>query len=207
MEGIKNILFDLGGVLYHIDYALTKKAFETLGVDDFDSHYSQQKQNKLFDKLETGKVSPKTFVSEMQKILPEQSEEKIIQAWNAMLIGFTEENLNLLDSLSKNYSLYLLSNTNAIHIDRINTELKEQFGKPSLDVFFKKTYLSHEIGRRKPDIETFRWLLKDAAIKAQETLFIDDSIQHVASASHAGIKTALWPSNKPIKGFFPDKAL
>ena len=89
MEGIKNILFDLGGVLYHIDYALTKRAFETLGVDDFDLHYSQQKQNKLFDKLETGKVSPKTFVSEMQKILPEQSEEKIIQAWNAMLIGFT----------------------------------------------------------------------------------------------------------------------
>lgn len=206
MEGIKNILFDLGGVLYHIDYKLTKKAFENLGVKDFDTHYSQQRQNKLFDKLETGKISPKEFVFKMQEILPEQSEENIINAWNALLIGFTNENLKLIEALSEKYCLYLLSNTNAIHIDRINRELKEQYGKPSLDVFFKKTYLSHEIGMRKPDAETFEWLLRDANIKAEETLFIEDSIQHVESASKVGIKTVLWPSNKPIKGFFLDKA-
>jgi len=206
MEGIKNILFDLGGVLYHIDYQLTKKAFENMGIENFDSFYSQHKQNTLFDDLETGKISSEEFVVKMMKILPEQTEEKIIEAWNALLIGFTNENLKLVGSLAKTYSLYLLSNTNAIHIARVNDELRTSFGVPSIDVFFKKTYLSHEIGRRKPDVDTFEWVLKDAGIKAEETLFIDDSIQHIDSASKLGIKTLHWASNEPIKHFFLDKA-
>ena len=101
MEGIKNILFDLGGVLYHIDYQLTKKAFENMGIENFDSFYSQHKQNTLFDDLETGKISSEEFVVKMMKILPEQTEEKIIEAWNALLIGFTNENLKLVGSLAK----------------------------------------------------------------------------------------------------------
>ena len=206
MKGIKNILFDLGGVLYHIDYNLTKVAFEKLGVDDFNTHYSQQQQNKLFDKLETGKISPKEFISKMLEILPHCSEEDIVDAWNALLIGFTKENLNVLEHLSDNYKLYLLSNTNAIHIEKVNSELQDLFGYAALDEFFEKTYLSHEIGRRKPDIETFEWLLEDANIKAEETLFVEDSIQHIESANKVGIKTVLWASNKPITAFFLDKA-
>ena len=66
--------------------------------------------------------------------------------------------------------------------------------------------MSHEIGRRKPDVDTFEWVLKDAGIKAEETLFIDDSIQHIDSASKLGIKTLHWASNEPIKHFFLDKA-
>ena len=92
MKDIKNILFDLGGVLYHIDYNLTKVAFEKLGVNDFNTHYSQQQQNKLFDNLETGKISSKEFISKMLEILPHSSEEDIVDAWNALLIGFTKEN-------------------------------------------------------------------------------------------------------------------
>jgi putative hydrolase of the HAD superfamily len=207
MKDIKNILFDLGGVLYHIDYNLTKVAFEKLGVNDFNTHYSQQQQNKLFDNLETGKISSKEFISKMLEILPHSSEEDIVDAWNALLIGFTKENLKLLEYLSDKYKLYLLSNTNAIHIEKINSELQDLFGYTAVDEFFEKTYLSHEIGRRKPDVETFEWLLKDAGIKAEETLFIEDSIQHVESADKVGIKTVLWSSNKPITAFFLDKAL
>jgi putative hydrolase of the HAD superfamily len=206
MKDIKNILFDLGGVLYHIDYNLTKVAFEKLGVNDFNTHFSQQQQNKLFDNLETGKISSKEFFSKMLEILPHSSEEDIVDAWNALLIGFTKENLKLLEYLSDKYKLYLLSNTNAIHIEKINNELQGLFGYTALDEFFEKTYLSHEIGRRKPDIETFEWLLKDAGIKAEETLFIEDSIQHIESANKLGIKTVLWGSNKPITAFFLDKA-
>jgi putative hydrolase of the HAD superfamily len=206
MKDIKNILFDLGGVLYHIDYNLTKVAFEKLGVNDFNTHYSQQQQNKLFDNLETGKISSKEFISKMLEILPHSSEEDIVDAWNALLIGFTKENLKLLEYLSGKYKLYLLSNTNAIHIEKINSELQDRFGRAALGEFFEKTYLSHEIGRRKPDVETFEWLLKDAGIKAEETLFIEDSIQHVESADKVGIKTVLWSSNKPITAFFLDKA-
>lgn len=207
MKGIKNILFDLGGVLYHIDYNLTKVAFEKLGFNDFNMHYSQQQQNKLFDNLETGKISSKEFISKMLEIIPHSSEEDIINAWNALLIGFTKENLTLLEYLSDKYKLYLLSNTNAIHLERINSESQNLFGYTVLDEFFEKIYLSHEIGRRKPDIETFKWLLKDAGIKAEETLFIEDSVQHIESANRVNIKTVLWDSNKPITAFFLDKAL
>jgi len=206
MKDIKNILFDLGGVLYRIDYDLTKVAFEKLGVNDFNTYYSQQQQNELFDNLETGKISSKEFISKMLEILPSSSEEDVVDAWNALLIGFTKENINLLKYLSGKYKLYLLSNTNAIHIEKINNDLQDLFGYTALNEFFIKTYLSHEIGRRKPDIETFEWLLKDAGIKAEETLFIEDSVQHIESAKKTGIKTVMWVSNKPITAFFLDKA-
>ena len=70
MTAIKNILFDLGGVLYHIDYALTIKAFEKLGIENFHKYFSQQQQNSLFDRLETGKISDKDFIKEMKVLLP-----------------------------------------------------------------------------------------------------------------------------------------
>jgi putative hydrolase of the HAD superfamily len=207
MTAIKNILFDLGGVLYHIDYGLTIKAFEKLGIKNFHEHFSQQQQNSLFDRLETGKISEEGFIKEMKALLPHCTREEIINAWNALLIGFPQKNIQLIQDLSKQYRLFLLSNTNAIHIKRINKLLYEDYNLKSLDPLFDKVYLSHQIGMRKPNSETFEWVLKDAGILAQETLFIEDSIQHIESASKVGIQTQLWRSNEPFKGFFLDKAL
>ena len=207
MTAIKNILFDLGGVLYHIDYELTIKAFEKLGTKNFHEHFSQQQQNNLFDRLETGKVSDEDFIREMKVLLPHCNREEIINAWNALLIELPQENIRLLQDLSKQYRLFLLSNTNSIHINRINKLLYKDYNLKSLDPLFDKVYLSHQIGMRKPNSETFEWVLKDAGILAQETLFIDDSIQHIESANLLGIQTQLWGSNKPFKGSFLDKAL
>ena len=207
MTAIKNILFDLGGVLYHIDYELTIKAFEKLGIKNFHVHFSQQQQNNLFDRLETGKVSDEDFIKEMKVLLPHCTRKEIINAWNALLIGFPQKNIQLIQDLSKQYRLFLLSNTNAIHINRINKLLYEDYNLKSLDPLFDKVYLSHQIGMRKPNSETFEWVLKDAGILAQETLFIEDSIQHIESANKVGIQTQLWSSNEPFKGFFLDKAL
>ena len=207
MTAIKNILFDLGGVLYHIDYELTIKAFEKLGIKNFHEHFSQQKQNNLFDRLETGKIRDEDFIKEMKALLPHCTSEEIINAWNALLIGIPQENIQLLKDLSKHYRLFLLSNTNSIHINRINKLLYKDYNLKSLDPLFSKVYLSHKIGMRKPNNETFEWVLKDTGILAQETLFIDDSIQHIESANKLGIQTQLWGSNKLFKKFFLDKAL
>jgi len=203
----KNIVFDLGGVLYHIDYSLTKRAFETLGIQQFDSHFSQKEQSTLFDDLETGRISSMVFLNTMKGLLPQCSNQKIKDAWNALLLGFPKEHLALLNCLSKKYNLYLLSNTNSIHIEQINKEFNQNFGTITLKSLFKKTYLSHQIGRRKPDVSTFQWLLKDANIIAHETVFIDDSTQHIESAKKAGFRTIQWPSNKALVSLFPDKAL
>jgi putative hydrolase of the HAD superfamily len=193
--------------LYRIDYGLTIKAFEKLGIKNFHEHFSQQQQNSLFDRLETGKISEEGFIKEMKALLPHCTREEIINAWNALLIGFPQKNIQLIQDLSKQYRLFLLSNTNAIHINRINKLLYEDYNLKSLDPLFDKVYLSHQIGMRKPNSETFEWVLKDAGILAQETLFIEDSIPHIESANKVGIQTQLWISNEPFKGFFLDKAL
>lgn len=203
----KNILFDLGGVLYRIDYSLSKQAFESLGIDQFDRQFSQKQQNALFDKLEMGHLEPWQFVESMKSILPKASEEQIISAWNAMLLGFTEQTIHLLKALSTEYTLFLLSNTNAIHIKQVEGELSDHFGISSIKSLFTKAYLSHEIGRRKPNKETFEWVLKDANITPQETFYIDDSVQHIESAKDIGIKTLLWRQNKSIRALFPDITL
>ena len=207
MSAIKNILFDLGGVLYHIDYGITIKAFEKLGIKNFHKHFSQQQQNNLFDQLETGKISNTDFIKEMKVLLPNCTKEEIINAWNGLLIGIPKENIQLLKNLSKQYRLFLLSNTNLIHINQINKLLYEDYNLKSLDPLFDKIYLSHQIGMRKPNRETFEWVLKDAGILAHETLFIEDSIQHIIGANKVGIRTQLWNSNEPFKGFFLDRAL
>ena len=207
MSAIKNILFDLGGVLYHIDYGITIKAFERLGIKNFHKHFSQHQQNNLFDQLETGKISNTDFIKEMKVLLPNCTKEEIINAWNGLLIGIPKENIQLLKDLSKQYRLFLLSNTNLIHINQINKLLYEDYNLKSLDPLFDKIYLSHQIGMRKPNRETFEWVLKDAGILAHETLFIEDSIQHIKGANKVGIRTHLWNSNEPFKGFFLDKAL
>ena len=207
MTKINNILFDLGGVLYHIDYCATIKAFKKLGIKNFHEHFSQQQQNNLFDRLETGKISDEEFIKEMKVLLPNCTKEKIIDAWNALLIGIPQENIQLLKELSKRFRLFLLSNTNSIHINQINKLLYKNYNLKSLDPLFDKVYLSHQIGMRKPNKETFEWVLKDAGILAQETLFIEDSIQHIESAYKLGFQTQLWGSNEPFKSFFLDKAL
>ena len=207
MTEIKNILFDLGGVLYHIDYSLTIKAFENLGIKNFHEHFSQQKQSNLFDCLETGQISDEDFIKEMKALLPHCSGKKIINAWNALLIGLPKENIQLLQGLSKKYQIFLLSNTNSIHIKQINKVLYRDYGLKGLDPLFDKIYLSHQIGMRKPNSETFKWVLKNAKILAEETLFIDDSIQHINNAKKVGIQTQLWGSNKSLKKFFFDKFL
>ena len=94
MTAIKNILFDLGGVLYHIDYEHTINAFEKLGIKNFHVHFSQQQQNNLFDRLETGKVSDEDFVKEMKVLLPHCTRKEIINAWNALLIELPQENIH-----------------------------------------------------------------------------------------------------------------
>ena len=207
MTPIKNILFDLGGVLYHIDYGITIKAFGKLGIKDFHKHFSQQQQNYLFDRLETGKISDKDFIKEIKVLLPNCTREEIINAWNALLIGMPQENIQLLKDLSKHYRLFLLSNTNLIHINQINKLLYKEYNLKSLDPLFDKVYLSHQIGMRKPNSETFEWVLRDAGILAHETLFIEDSIQHIKGANKVGIRTQLWKSNSSIKRLYLDKAL
>ena len=190
MEGIKNIIFDLGGVILNIDYMLSHKAFSDLGFPDFDDMYSKLKQNHLFDDLETGRITADTFIAtiQQQSKMP-LHESDIVKAWNAMLLDFPLRRLQILQQLQLHFNTFLLSNTNEIHEKEFNSRLQQTCGYPTLAVFFDKIYLSHRIGLRKPHPEVFEKILNDNNLKAHETLFIDDSIQHIEGAKAVGLQT------------------
>lgn len=190
MEGIKNIIFDLGGVILNIDYNLPIKAFKELGIADFDEMYSKMKQTDFFDQLETGQISASQFVQEIQKHCSKPLHESdVIQAWNAILLDFPLRRLQILQQLQLHFNTYLLSNTNEIHEAAFNRMLQQTCGYPTLAVFFDKIYLSHRIGLRKPDPRAFELIISDNNLKREETLFIDDSIQHIEAAAALGLKT------------------
>ncbi|RBL93398.1 HAD family hydrolase [Chitinophaga flava] len=203
MQGIKNIIFDLGGVILNINYQRTYEAFTSLGVQNFNELYNQFKGSSLFNDLETGHITPEAFLSEMKKHVPEHvTPEQITTAWNAMLLDFPLQRLQLLQQLRQYYGLYLLSNTNAIHLETFNRILQESRGIPSLAVFFDKAYYSHLMGYRKPDRESYLMVLEENGLKAEETLFIDDTLPNIEGAKAVGLQTIHLQAPKTILDIF-----
>jgi len=192
MKEIKNIIFDLGGVLLNINYHKTADAFKMLGVHQFDELYSQANANHLFEELETGTISEESFYQSIHPYCgPGTTRVQIQSAWNAMLLDFRKESLAVLESLKDKYNLYLLSNTNSIHLEAFNQILLDETGKTSLDEYFIKSYYSHIIQLRKPYVTTYQWVLNNGNMVAAETLFIDDSIKNIEGANEAGVRTHL----------------
>jgi len=185
---IKNIILDLGGVLLNIDYLRTIEAFKKLGVKHFDEMYTQAKQNELFDAFETGQINPDKFLAEIAQHLPKEiKKEEIVNAWNEMLLDFPKERLEFLSKLNKQYNLVLLSNTNVIHLEYFHKQLKTEHGIENLSNYFKNTYFSCEMGMRKPHPEIFLKVCKLESFDSSQTLFIDDTKQHVEGALTAGL--------------------
>lgn len=205
---INAIIFDLGGVLLDINYWLTIKAFNNLGCSDFESIYTQQKQSQLFDDFETGKVSSETFRKSLQKQMEFSiSNVEFDNAWNKMLLQLPEQRIELLEKLNKKFSLFLLSNTNEIHIKAFKKIISSSIGYERFENCFKKVYFSSEIGNRKPNASCFEMVLSENKLSAAKTLFVDDSIQHVEGAYKIGIKTLLIESGEELVSIFPDTIL
>lgn len=203
MQGIQHIIFDLGGVLLNIDYQLTHKAFTDLGIADFNNHFSQLHANSLFEDLETGRVSEEEFLKKIKEHLPEKTtNEAIITAWNAMLLDYPVARLQLLQQLRQHYNLFLLSNTNAIHLAAFNAILEKSRGISSLASFFDKTYYSHLVGLRKPGKEIYQLILDENNLRPEHTLFIDDTLPNVETAKELGIQAIHLQAPKTILDIF-----
>ncbi|MEZ5172307.1 MAG: HAD family phosphatase [Bacteroidia bacterium] len=204
-QHINAIIFDLGGVILNIDYQLPVKAFKKLGIDDFASHFSQAAQSSLLDDYETGKISSEEFLEAIRTLVkPEFGDREIIQAWNSILLDLPENRLFTLEKAAENHRIFLLSNTNDLHIQEFNSYLLEEHNIPSLEPFFESLYLSYEVGLRKPDRRIFEYVLQDAGLDPQSTLFIDDSVQHIQSAAELGINTYLL-KDEELSDFLDEK--
>ena len=206
MKNVKAIIFDLGAVILNINYQNTIDGFEKLGVKNTTSFYSKKTQTHLFNQIETGKISQKEFLLQLQKETSDASIQQVKNAWNAMLLDLPEERIKLLKSLNQNYAIFLLSNTNALHI----CEFKKKLGNKEYTEFynlFDKVYYSHKIGFRKPQAEAFTIILNQNKLAAHEVLFIDDSPQHIEGAKKLGIKTHHLQDNEEVTTLFPDIVL
>lgn len=203
MTNIKNIIFDYGNVIFGIDFTLTQQAFADLGIGNATEFFGHRKQDDIFNAFEKGEITAEEFRAKIRMVAgnPNLTDAQINKAWNKMLLGIAEGNNELLSKLKGKYRTFLLSNINAIHYDYIIDYLKREFGFEGNDHLFEKVYYSHLIGKRKPDAEIFEYILKDSNLKPEETLFIDDSPQHLETASKLGIKTFLMTAPDTIQAF------
>jgi len=185
------IIFDLGGVVLNLDYNRTVNAFKELGKENFEHLYAKSNQDKIFDQFETGAISAKEFRAYMKSFLDETvSENEIDFAWNSMLLDLPKKRIDLLLKLKERYKIFLFSNTNEIHLDAFQKIIADTHGNSTLlENIFHQTYYSHLVGLRKPTAEAFQKVIDDHQLIPQQTLFIDDSIQHIEGAQNLGIQT------------------
>lgn len=188
MQGIKNIIFDLGGVILNLDNQRTEDAFTSLGVKDFRSYFGHGHASSFFRDYEVGRISDQQFVDSIRQLTGlTVSDKAIIDSWNALLLDFPPERIQLLKELRKSYRLFLFSNTNALHLAALQQTYINTFGDGSLEDHFEKTYYSHLLGMRKPDRESFEHILQENQLNAGETMFVDDAIVNVEGAEQAGL--------------------
>jgi putative hydrolase of the HAD superfamily len=189
MQKIQNIIFDLGGVLLNIDFHLSEKAFEQMGVENFKAFFNQFHSNELFKKLETG-MDVDLFYDEFRSTTQTNlSNNQIKDAWNALLLNFRHESIAALPSLRSKYNLYVLSNTNEIHLQEFQKRFTKEMQLSSFDDLFDAAYYSHRIGFRKPNADAFEFVLEKHGLIPEETLFIDDSINNIETAQQLGLQT------------------
>ncbi|MDI3527421.1 MAG: glucose-phosphatase [Tenuifilum sp.] len=182
----KNIIFDLGGVVLDIDYKLTLNEFNRLGININDYSILTGK-NEIFNQFDCGLVSPSEFRKQICGLFNISVDAETFDlAWNKLLLEWDFERLKFIERLRDDYKIFLLSNTNAIHFEHYNKELAKKTGKELKD-YFDKLYLSFELGMRKPQPEIFQRVLDENRIDPKETLFIDDTLEHIAAAKKLGI--------------------
>jgi putative hydrolase of the HAD superfamily len=207
MQNIKNIIFDYGNVIFRLDFDRSQEAWKELGIDNAHDFYSHKVQDPVFTAFERGDINAAGFRERIRQITgkPNLTDQQIDHAWNSLLVGVTEGNHELLLSLKPKYRTFLLSNINEIHFDHIMNYLKNDFGFEGNDHLFEKIYYSHLLGKRKPEPEIFEQVLIENNLDPAETLFIDDSPQHIESAKKLGINTYLMTAPDSIQALFKNR--
>jgi len=203
MQNIKNIIFDYGNVIFDIDFKLTQNAFAELGIANADHFFGHLQQDAIFDAFDRGEITTQQFRSRLREVTGKQdlTDEQIDNVWNRMLLGVAEDNHHLLLKLKAKYRTFLMSNINDIHYNYIMKYLKREFDFEGNDHLFEKVYYSHLIGKRKPEPAFFKQILNENNLNPAETLFIDDSPQHLEGAKKLGIHTYLMTAPDTIQKF------
>ena len=179
---IDTIIFDFGDIFINLDKEATPLALKKLGLKEWNSNL-----DALNLDFEKGKISETQFILGFQNYIPNASIHQIREAWNAILLDFPLYRLEFLQMLSQKYRLFLLSNTDSIHIERFQHRAGISFYRDFYQCF-EKVYFSFELGMRKPDSAIFEFVIKEHNLLPKNTLFVDDNLQNIESAEKLGLQ-------------------
>lgn len=180
---IDTIIFDFGDVFINLDYGATERALEQLGVKEWNSDL-----DILNKKYEVGKIDELSFIEGIQKHTHNADLVTIREAWNALLLDFPLYRLEFLQMIASKYRLFLLSNTDSTHIDKFEHKVGQSFARDFYGCF-EKVYFSFEIGKRKPDENTYKYIIGNHNLVPKKTLFVDDKLENIEGAKKAGLQT------------------
>jgi putative hydrolase of the HAD superfamily len=178
---IKNILFDFGDIFINLDKSSLHNALQSLGIEDWNSRL-----NLLNESFEKGECSEEFFLSGIQKHTSNKNLDEIKTSWCTILADFPIARLEFLEQISPNYRVFLLSNTDAVHIAHFKKTVGPEFYKRFFNCF-EKVYFSFEMGLRKPQPDIYAQVLIENNLIAEETLFVDDKKENTDAAEKLGI--------------------
>ena len=205
---IKNIIFDLGGVVLDIDESIVYKELEKLGINVSELARSKAFMD-LLSKFDTGIYTAPTFRKQCKEILGQEkmTDQKFDAIWNAMLLDIPRERIEAIEKVKKHYKIFLMSNSNVIHYDLYVRDLQLRFGYNEFDELFNKSYFSFAEHLEKPDPRFFELILDHEGLVPEETLFIDDTEANIKVAKSLGINTYHISREELVRNLFENGVL
>ena len=205
---IKNIIFDLGGVILDIDETIVYKELEKMGIKTSELAHSKE-FIEIMSKFDTGIYTAPIFRKRMKALIRQEkmTDEKFDSIWNAMLLDIPRERVEAIEKVKKHYKIFLMSNTNVIHYDLYVRDLQLRFGYNEFDELFDKSYFSFAEHLEKPDPRFFELILDHEGLLPEETLFIDDTEKNINIAKSLGINTYHISREELVRNLFENGVL
>lgn len=191
IKGIKNLLFDQGGVIVDIERDRCLEELRRLGMEAPERLVGLYKQDGPFFALENGDVTLEEFHQELRPLMPKGvTDEQMDHAFSSFIVGIPLHRLQSLRQLRKRYKTYILSNTNPLMFEGV---IARAFAQEGLDVnaYFDGITVSYKARSNKPDRKIFEYAISTMGIVPEETLFFDDGQENLDAAARLGFKTAL----------------
>ena len=205
---IKNIIFDLGGVVLDIDESIVYNELEKMGINVSELAHSKEFID-IMSKFDTGIYTAPTFRKKTKALLGQEkmTDQRFDAIWNAMILDIPRERIEAIEKMKKHYKIFLMSNSNVIHYDLYVRDLQLRFGYNEFDELFNKSYFSFAEHLEKPDPRFFELILDHEGLLPEETLFIDDTEANIKVAKSLGINTYLIRRDELVRNLFENGVL
>ena len=205
---IKNIIFDLGGVVLDIDENNVYKELEKMGLTTSELSHSKEFMD-IMSKFDTGIYTAPTFRKKVKAFIGQEkmTDQRFDAIWNSMLLDIPRERIEAIEKVKKHYKIFLMSNTNVIHYDLYVRDLQLRFGYHEFDELFHKSYFSFAEHLEKPDPRFFELILDHEGLLPEETLFIDDTAKNIKVAQSLGIHTYHISREELVRNLFENGVL